>query len=185
MLPWSVYRPAVLTCSLYSFLSYESEVPLWIVPVLGGSPRRVGKMLVLDASWSADGQIVFTNEHDIYISRVDGTESRKLASAPGFPAWPRWSPRGDVLRYTNYDPSTDSSSLWEVSRDGTRIRPLLPGWSRHGVECCGNWTSDGRYFLFQSTHNGRTDIWAIREKQNWWQAASEEPVQLTALQQSF
>jgi Tol biopolymer transport system component len=60
------------------------------------------------------------------------------------------------------------------------LHPLLPGWSNHSSECCGNWTPDGKYFVFQSTRNGRIDIWAIREKEAWWPNARVEPAQLTA-----
>lgn len=164
----------------YSFVSYESRVPLWVLPVLGGSPRRVGNFLAVDANWSADGQIVYTSDHDISITRIEGKDTHKLTSVQGLPAWPRWSPNGSVLRFTEYDPATDSSSLWEVSADGTHLHPLLPTWKHHAVECCGNWTPDGKYFVFQSTQNGRTDIWAIRERYSSLHTANPEPMQLTA-----
>ena len=41
-------------------------------------------------------------------------------------------------------------------------------------------TPDGKYFAFQSTRDGRSDIWAIGEKVNWWRNGSHAPVQLTA-----
>jgi len=170
----------------YTFFATEPQVPVWIVPALGGSPRRIGNILAQDASWSIDGQqIVYANNHDIYICKNDGTESRKVVSTKGLPAWPRWSPNGELLRFTEYDPQRDSSSLWEVGADGTHLRPLLPGWSNHAVECCGNWTPDAKYFIFQSTRNGRTDIWVIREKNNWWRKIDREPIQLTAGPMSF
>jgi Tol biopolymer transport system component/DNA-binding winged helix-turn-helix (wHTH) protein len=164
---------------IYTWLANELRVPLWVMPVLGGSPRRIGEV-TQDATWSADGQIVYGLDHDLYVAKSDGTESRKLVSVPGLPIWPRWSPRGDVLRFTEHDPKKDSSSLWEVLAAGTPLRPLLSGWNSGGEECCGNWTPDGQYFIFQSTRNGRTDLWAIREQQSWWRKARHEPVQLTA-----
>ncbi len=87
------------------------------------------------------------------------------------------------MRFTEYDPRRASSSLWEISAEGTRPHPLLqPEWkqSNHGTECCGNWTPDGRYFVFQSTRNGRTDLWAYSQTKDWWRKASTGPVQLTA-----
>jgi Tol biopolymer transport system component len=163
----------------YTWLANELKVPLWVVPVLGGTPRRIGDV-TQDATWSPDGQIVLTRDHDLYLAQSDGTAARKLVSVEGFPVWPRWSPDGKVLRFTEHDPKEDSSSLWEVSADGTQPHPVLPNWSNHAAECCGNWTPDGKYFVFQSTRNGRTDLWAIREKQNSWRKANREPVQLTA-----
>jgi Tol biopolymer transport system component/DNA-binding winged helix-turn-helix (wHTH) protein len=163
----------------YTWQRNELKVPLWVMPVLGGSPRRIGDV-TQDATWSADGQIVLTRDHDLYVAQSDGTGGRKLVSVAGLPVWPRWSPDGKVLRFTEHDPKKDSSSLWEVSADGTQLHPVLPDWSNHAAECCGNWTPDGKYFVFQSTRNGRADLWAIREKQNSWRKSSREPVQLTA-----
>jgi len=163
----------------YSWQANEVRVPLWIVPVLGGSPRRIGDV-TQDATWSANGQIVYTKDHDLYVAQSDGTGVRKLVSAAGLPVWPRWSPDGKVLRFTEHDPKNDSSSLWEVSAEGANLHPVLPLWSNHAAECCGSWTPDGEYFVFQSTRNGRTDLWAIRERQSWWRPANREPMQLTA-----
>jgi Tol biopolymer transport system component len=61
-----------------------------------------------------------------------------------------------------------------VSIDGSNLHALLPGW-RH-QQCCGAWTADGKYFVFNSGPN----IWAIREKTGLFQKVSREPVQLTA-----
>ena len=44
------------------------------------------------------------------------------------------------------------------------MRPLLPGWSNPPAECCGNWTPDGNYFVFESDRGFNSTLWAIREK---------------------
>ena len=75
------------------------------------------------------------------------------------------------------DPMSTSHSLWEIASDGSHLHPLLLGWSD---TCCGNWTPDGNYFVFQSTRNtAGSNIWAIREKRSLFRKASREPVQLT------
>jgi serine/threonine protein kinase len=163
---------------VYTFVGNEILTPLWSMPVLGGSPRRVGET-TQDATWSDDGQIVYSLGHDLFVAKSDGTESNKLVTAPGLPVWPRWSPDHKVLRFTNQD-AKGSSSLWEVSADGSKLRPLLPDWANESAVCCGNWTPDGKYFIFQSTRNGRTDLWALQEKGDWWRRTSRQPVQLTA-----
>jgi len=164
---------------VFTWITTEFRVPLWVLPVLGGSPRRIGEV-TQDAAWSTDGRIVYTQQHDLYVAKGDGTESRKLVSTAGLPVWPRWSPNGEVLRFTELDPRNDSTTLWEVYRDGTHLRPILPEWSSHAFDCCGDWTPDGKYFVFQSMRNGRTDLWAIRDKDSWWRKTNREPVQLTA-----
>ncbi len=163
------------------FAATEPEAPLWVFPLPAGSPHRVGDLLVHDGTWSPNGEkIVYANGHELYLANSDGSESRKLVTVTGVPSYPRWSPDGSILRFTVQDEKTNSSSLWEVSADGTGLRPFLPGWYNPPGECCGNWTPDGKYFVFPSTRNGKTNIWCIREKGGLLQKASREPVQLTA-----
>ena len=170
---------------LHTFVAGDSEMPLWILSALGGSPRRVGDVLGRDAAWSPDGdRIAYAKGHELYVCKADGTEIRRLVTASGQVRWPRWSPRGSVLRFTVGDPSGwTETSIEEVSAVGGRPHALLPG--REGVYCCGNWTPDGKYYVFQSistvsTDNWRTDIWALRERTGLFRKGNGEPVQLTA-----
>jgi Tol biopolymer transport system component len=156
------------------------DVPIWIVPLPGGSARRVGDIVGNDATWAPDGEhITFGKGSDIYIANLDGSGSRKLLTAAGIPWMFRWSPDGRVLRFTVQDSKTNTSSLWEVSADGTNPHPLLQDWNTSPAECCGNWSPDGKYFLFQSWHNGKSDIWIIRDRRRFFGTRRSEPVQLT------
>jgi WD40 repeat protein len=142
-----------------SRISTEAETPLWVVPALGGSPRRLGDVVGHAAAWAPDGQqIVYAKGPELYRVKSDGAESQKLVSVPGSAHLLRWSPDGSRLRLTIADPN--GGSLWEVAADGTGLHPLLPGWNNPPTECCGNWTPDGKYFVFQSTRNGATNLWA-------------------------
>ncbi len=156
------------------------DAPIWIVPLPGGSAHRIGEIVGHDATWSPDGQhITFGNGFNIYVTKLDGSSSRKLLTADGIPWTLRWSPDGRVLRFTVQDSKTNKSSLWEVSAEGINPHPLLPEWNASPAECCGNWSSDGEYFVFQSWRNGRSDIWAIRERNSFFGIRRSEPVQLT------
>jgi Tol biopolymer transport system component len=67
-----------------------------------------------------------------------------------------------------------------VASDGSGLRPLLPGWSSPAAECCGNWTPDGNYFVFEAEHGARTTtLWAIREKSGFLRRHNPQPIQLT------
>jgi len=165
----------------------ETEYPLWILPVLGGSPRRLGDVFAHAGAWSPDGQeIVYANAADLYLAKANGAEAHNLVTAGGAPTQIRWSPDGRVLRFTLFDPKRNSNSLWEVRPDGTNLHPLLPGWSAPSSEDDGVWTPDGKYFLFSSSHGGTpgvtdTDnVWAIREKAGFFNKADSQPTQLTA-----
>lgn len=159
-----------------------------ISPVLGGAPRHLGD--TVQQAWFADEQtLICVTGKDICLVKADGSESRKVVSVPGGgqPYWPRLSPDGSVIRFSVFNPQENINSLWEVSANGTNLRPLLPGWKPHPQECCGSWTPDGKYYVFQSgaqllSHSrraGRTQIWAIREKSGFTRRTDRTPVQLT------
>ncbi|PYV82951.1 MAG: hypothetical protein DMG05_27150, partial [Acidobacteria bacterium] len=157
--------------------------PLWVLPIPGGTPRRVGEVLAFDAAWSPDGQqITYATGSDLYLCKSNGSESHKLVTVDGLLGRPRLSPDGSRLRFTVYERKKNSFSLWEVTRDGTQLHRLLPGWNEPPAECCGKWTADGNYYVFQSTREtpfGKTSLWALREKAGFLQSGSQEPIQLT------
>jgi Tol biopolymer transport system component len=156
--------------------------PLWALPVLGGSPRRLGEAVGQGAAWSPDGQmLVFANGHDLFLAKSDGAEPHKLVSAPDQAFDPAWSPDGTVIRFSVRSGATDRSSLWQVSISGTELHNLLPAWHTPPDECCGKWTPDGKYFVFQS----RGNIWALAEKGNLLGKANGQPVQLTSGPMTF
>ncbi len=157
--------------------SNQYQNALWILPLPAGSPRRLADILAQDATWSPDGsRLVYANESDLYSAKADGSDKRKLTTVSGRAWWPRVSPDGHHVRFSVFDPHTVTSSLWEVSMDGTSVHPLLPGWNAPTF-CCGNWTPDGNYFVFQATE-GRTDIWTIHQK-GLFQKSDPNPVRLT------
>src|SRR5262249_37421121 len=126
------------------------EVHIWIMPIVGGAPQRIGNILAHDGTWSPDQQrIIYAHDNDLLWTTSAGSESHKLVSLPGMTRWMRWSPDGRRLRFTIVDTATNSSSLWELSADGRNLHPMLPGWNNPPRECCGNWMMDGKYFVFQ------------------------------------
>ena len=146
---------------------------LWGVPVPAGAAHRLGDASAWDASWSPDGrEVVYARGKDLYRARSDGSEPRLLVTLPGLGWQPRWSPDGTRVRLTVADMHTSTSSIWEVSREGADLHPLLPRWAGAGKAgagpadgpinlCCGSWTPDGKYFVFQVTKGGRSDIWSM------------------------
>ena len=160
----------------------SDEGPLYILPLPPGLPRRVADIVAHDLAWSPDGQrIVYTRGNDLYTAKRDGSDSRRLVSLTGPVEWPRWSPDGTVIRFTLHDPKQGfSQALWEVASDGTHLRPLLPGWSNPPAECCGDWTEEGKYFVFVSERVHDTlNLWALEERSSFLRRRNPEPSQLT------
>ena len=154
---------------------YRGE--LWKLPILGGSPRRLGGLVGQDAAWSPDGRtLVYADGSELLLARNDGTESRKLVSLKGHAFYPAWSPGGSKLRFTVIDDKTRGNSLWEVSAQGTNLHPLFPAWHNPADECCGKWTADGKYFVFES----QGQIWALSEDGTFLHRSTDKPIQLTS-----
>jgi len=160
------------------------EVPLWIRPVLGGSPRRVGDVLVnvgQNAAWSPDGhKIVYVSGNDLWVVNSDGSDSRRLLTVNGVPSKPRWSPDGKHLRFTLWAPQAEGEAIWEVGADGSNLHQFLPGWNNPANEWCGVWTADGKYFVFQATHENEYGLWAIREETGLLHKGTYQPVLLAS-----
>ena len=160
--------------------------PLWVVPTVPGPGRRINGVTSSDAAWFPDGErIVYASGRALYVAKSDGTDSCQLVKLGGDPSWMRWSPDAHFLRFTVTDPQTKATLLWEVAADGSGLHALLAGWNNPPAECCGTWTRDGKYFVFQSTHNFRSDIWAICERPGLFGKAKPMPVQLTSGPLSF
>lgn len=171
---------------LQSSQAYLWRGPLWVMPTISGPGRRINDVTSTDAAWFPDGKrIVYASGRTLYVAKSDGTDSRQFVKVNGTPSWMRWSPDGRLLRFTVTDLQTNTTSLWEVRDEGSGLHPLLAGWNNSPAECCGSWTRDGRYFVFQSTRNFRSDIWTIREKPGVLQKPESTPVQLTSGPLSF
>jgi Tol biopolymer transport system component/DNA-binding winged helix-turn-helix (wHTH) protein len=161
-----------------SLVGTESEDPFWILPLPAGAPRRLADFVAHGAAWSTDGRrLVFVNATELFLANADGSDAHKLATVSGLPVSPRFSPDGSRVRFTVTISAENSGSIWEVRVDGSNLRPLLSGGHRSPSECCGSWSSDGRYYFFVSG----TDIWALREneKKSLFHQRDGLPLQLT------
>src|SRR5437667_12743486 len=77
------------------------DVPIYILTLPAGLPRRVGGILAHDASWSPNGQqIVYAHGNELYLAKPDGSDSRRLVALAGPAGWLRWSLDGKLLRFT-------------------------------------------------------------------------------------
>jgi Tol biopolymer transport system component/DNA-binding winged helix-turn-helix (wHTH) protein len=156
----------------------DKSMPIWLLPLPAGSPRQLG-ITANSITWTPDGRhVVFTHGSDIFEANADGTESRKLATMSSRFSDISVSPDGTRIRGILSDLNTGFSTLWELNRDGRNAHAVLPNWSPEPHECCGQWTPDGRHFLFASVRDGRSNIWVLPERRYWFQRKAK-PVQLT------
>ncbi len=139
------------------------------------------------ASWAPDGKhIVYANGSSLYLANSDGSAARELTSIDGSVFFPRFSPDGQHIRFSvgNTIQNSSTSSIWEIRADGTALHRLFAGWHNPPNECCGSWTADGHYYIFQVTQSrpaNVTHLWALGEAvAGLGRKPIDVPVQLTA-----
>lgn len=139
-----------------------AEQPFYKLPTIGGSAHRLGDFLAHDASWSPSGlNLAYATADTLSVANADGGASKKLVGGLGAVWWPRWSPDGTHLRFTITQAKTQANSVWEIAADGTHLREVSRDWGLPGDQCCGSWTPDGKYFVFQSSQWSGSKLWVV------------------------
>jgi serine/threonine protein kinase len=155
---------------------------IWTVPVLGGYPRRLGNQIAQDAHWSSDGRsIVYANVNAIYVSDRQGANLRQIWDAPARVATPYFSPDSRRIRVTVYGSrENDSSTIWELNADGSNPHRLASDWPEDADQTHGQWTRDGKHFIFMSRREGVNNIYELIQPPwfEFWKKATA--VRLTA-----
>lgn len=146
----------------------SSDDEFWTLPVGSGSPQRIGDLAGRDASGSADGQhLVLSQGAVLYVAGAAGAQKHELYTAKGSIFAPHFSPDGQRIRFTVSDAAQNTTSIWEIGQDSSNPHALLENWQYASSACCGNWTADGRYYIFQAsltlpnTSTNRSPLWAL------------------------
>jgi Tol biopolymer transport system component/predicted Ser/Thr protein kinase len=153
--------------------------PLWFQPLPTGEPQRVGTLEASSGAFFPDGRrIAYTKGKTLYVAGRDGSNEQKLADIADSVWRPQVSPDGRrVMVSGGYINS--SAALWELAEDGKEAHQLLKGWHEPPYECCGTWTPDGKYFVFETYSPARSDIWALAQRDGFWNRAQGRALQLT------
>jgi Tol biopolymer transport system component/DNA-binding winged helix-turn-helix (wHTH) protein len=156
----------------------KQSARLRVMELASGSIHDVANTFRGDASWTPDGSIVYTGDQDVYEMDADGSHPRKLFSAPGPVDGIRFSPNGSKIRFTVGSKVNSDHTMWEARADGSNAHQILTELSGTQEVCCGRWTPDGNYFLFQIMRDGGSKIWVLPEHAPLWNL-HPRPLQLT------
>jgi len=154
---------------------------LYALSVLGGSPRRIGAIYTSDARWSPDGKsILYCDGRSLYVANSDGTNARKIWQATSAIEAPLYSPDRRKIRATVFGANeTQSARIWELDADGGNAHPITPDWPAEAGQCCGQWSPDGKHYVFLSNRDGKTDVFELVPPSFLNLFKSTAPVKLT------
>jgi len=151
----------------------------WALPLPVGAPQQLAQFGAESVIPSPDGShLLFASASDLYVAENSGQNPRKLLTVDGFIKDLAFSPDGRRLRFTIDQIPTGSSAIWETDRDGNRLHPLFPNANGPDQDCCGKWTPDGKYFVFERFRDGHSNIWVLPQR-GAWLSGRPKPAQLT------
>jgi len=148
------YVPSSKENALFSYL--------YKIPVLGGSPVKVGSDIDSSPSFSPDGKrFAFLRGHPengqvhLLVASADGSGERTLRAKPGSAqantlVRPAWSPDGKTIVYLLYEPN-NQQSLYAVSPDDGSSRLLYSTREDLGQPI---WLPDGTGLLIPISERG-------------------------------
>ena len=146
--------------SLAMTLSVTGNPEIHVLNLATGVMRRLTRHAGIDTepTWSPTGrQLAFVSDRGgvphIYVMDAEGANVRQITSG-GFHTQPRWSPRGDLIAYTQRAGTHD---IWIVDVDGSNPRRLTSGGDNQGA----SWAPNGRHLAFQSSRLGRWQLFAV------------------------
>ncbi len=190
---WPQWSPDGATIVFHTGIAEGEDDPttkpdeLYVVPALGGTPRRVlaDTASNFSPSWSHDGtRIVFGRgvgiaARGLYEVNVRGdTAPRRLVTASGGEIqgslWAgRWSPDGSMLAYVSGNPrfglgtshlgNNAPASIWVLTLADGRTHRMTADSS---LNVSPAWTPDGRTLLYVSNRDGGRDVFRIGVNRN-------------------
>jgi Tol biopolymer transport system component len=137
---------------------------LWEISMLGGGRRKLSTPLSQTARWSPDGKsLAYADLNDLYIGGPDGSNPKKIWTAPGIIDDFSYSPDGSQVSVavSTADRIMSTSLLWRMNSDGSNAHLLLPGWPDNVDQSAGQWTPDGHRFLFNSNLDGPANVYEL------------------------
>ncbi len=143
---------------------YVAASGLYVMPVLGGPPRRVfSGSLYGGPAWSPDGRtLVFAPElprggANLIALSLATMETRLLTSGEGWDDFPVFSPDGQTVAFVR-DVASARDMYVVPARGGTPRRLTFDDlcvWGRPA------WTPDGGSLIYASSRAGSADLWRI------------------------
>lgn len=145
--------------SLLAAISNANDTNIYYFPP-GGKPVPLTKHWGINISptVSPDGQyMAFVSDRaggaQIYIQPLNGGDVRRLTTQGTKNTDPQWSPRGDRIVFVG-----EEKNIYSINPDGSGLMQLTAG---SGTNTRPSWSPDGRLISFESTRNGRSQLFVM------------------------
>ena len=142
-------------------LSKDGNPEIYVLTIATGTLKRLTRHAGIDTepTWAPTGrEMAFISDRGgpphLYVMDVEGANVRPLTSG-GRHTQPRWSPKGDVIVYTQRQGTHD---IWAVNADGSSPRRLTSG---PGDNQGPTWAPNGRHLMFQTNRLGAWQIFSM------------------------
>jgi WD40-like Beta Propeller Repeat len=182
----------------------EDNSEIWAMDADGSHQTRLIEAVehigVMNPAWSPDGSRFayvrstvpsdnpMSSDNDIWVANADGSDAHPFATGPSWQWFPRWSPDGAWIEYTDEAVGGPWISNGPVGPDVGQgpQGPVFPGANAAGLpeaelmrlpvegsgppvritnvagdDRSGSWSPDGRRIAFDSTRDGNTEIYAV------------------------
>ncbi len=161
----------------------EEEASLWIVPVDGGPPRRVGNVLCHSAALSPDGKaIAYARGNSIFITFDYGATSLELRHLEYNPIDLHWSRSGNRLRFVSLNFAAMDMmdrKVWEIEfGDRFNVLAINRVPSTPGNCCLGSVQTPDYDFFATRGNKPESRMWAVAQHRRWWQPTRAESIDL-------
>jgi Tol biopolymer transport system component len=141
------------------------------VSITHGTRMLVSPDVSQDGEWIVYG--TFGTPEDIYVVRMDGTDSRQLTNDTYMDRRPRWSPDGKRIVFDSN--RTGRFELWQINSDGTALtqlthasgRGIMQGvWSPAGDELAFS-RPEGVPGIFKLSSSTMKELDVLANPKNW------------------
>lgn len=150
-----------------------------------GAPHPVANLEALDGAYTADGHILLSQRHGLFVTEADGSNRRTLISdLDGEIFNPNMSPDGTRIAFifggsqgSRYGAGQTLPGIFEANSDGSGLHAILESKGDGRIASIA-WTPDGKYLVFSEAHGHASDLWIVpteRSRSN----RSRQPVRLT------
>ncbi len=135
---------------------------LWVSSSLGGRPRRLTDHLGQAARWFPNGRsVAFADMGTLYTCDADGGNLKKLWSSPQFILDLNISPDNGEFTLSLAKDEQHPPRLWRLNTAGSDLHVVPLDWPDRVKAYAGQWTPDGRRFLFLSDDRGLTNAYEL------------------------